>query len=283
MIPLKNNYHNQRFKNCAIKVIIIKNVIFFIVKVLNLTQYKVMKHVDSYNNSTHFKLLVHYPLCPHSRFIRLVMYEKSLQFSLIKEEFWLERDALIALNPSGKLPILVESETKNVICDVAPVFEYLEEITNNDVCLLPKNPVERAEVRRLVGWFNGKFYNEVSNALLTERVWKRMLRQEYPDSRIIRSAIANLPEHILYIASLLQGRDWLAGNRMTAADLAAVAHISVVDFLGNMPWKHQNHSGAFEVVRDWYARIKSRSSFRELVGDVVQGFTPPLHYADPDF
>jgi glutathione S-transferase len=210
------------------------------------------------------------------------MHEKSIHFTLIKEEFWLERDVFIALNPSGQLPILIENDSKTIISDVYPVFEYLEEISSQNP-LLPKSPLERAEVRRLLWWFHGKFYREVSNALLTERVWKRMTKQEYPDSAVIRSAISLLPEHILYIANLLRGRDWLAGHRMSAADLAAAAHISVVDFLGNMPWKHQNHSNALDAVREWYARIKSRPSFRALTTDIVQGFTPPLHYADPDF
>lgn len=242
-----------------------------------------MNKTDSYHSaSTALKRLVHYPLCPLSRFIRLVMYEKSIHFSLIKEEFWLERDVLIALNPAGKLPILIENDNKIVICNISPVFEYLEE-TNPEVPLLSKHPLERAEIRRLMGWFNEKFYAEISNALLTERVWKRMTRQEYPDSTVIRRAITLLPEHIVYIAHLLRGRDWLSGNQMTAADLAAAAHISVVDFLGNMPWKSQNHEKSFDTVREWYARIKSRPSFRALTSDVVQGFTPPLHYADPDF
>jgi glutathione S-transferase len=242
-----------------------------------------MQHGDSCQNNTAVRRLIHYPLCPYSRFIRLVMYEKSLDFSLIKEEFWLERDSFIALNPSGQLPVLVDIDNKSVICDVLPIFEYLEETTPLDTSLLPQSPLERAEVRRLLGWFHGKFYREVSNALLTERVWKRMTRQEYPDSTIIRSAISLLPEHILYIANLLRGRDWLVGNRMSAADLAAASHISVVDFLGNITWKYQNQSDAFDCVREWYARIKSRPSFRALTTDVVQGFTPPLHYANPDF
>lgn len=242
-----------------------------------------MQHNDSCPNNIAIRRLIHYPLCPYSRFIRLVMYEKSLEFSLIKEEFWLERDAFIALNPSGQLPVLVDMDNKSVICDVLPIFEYLEETTHSDTSLLPQSAYERAEVRRLLCWFHGKFYKEVSNALLTERVWKRMTRQEYPDSTVIRSAISLLPEHILYIANLLRERDWLVGNRMTAADLAVAAHISVVDFLGNITWKYQNHASAFDCVREWYARIKSRPSFRALTTDVVQGFTPPLHYADPDF
>jgi glutathione S-transferase len=35
--------------------------------------------------------------------------------------------------------------------------------------------------------------------------------------------------------------------------------------------------------KDWYARIKSRPSFRVLLGDVMPGVTPPKAYADLDF
>ena len=239
---------------------------------------------DSHSVPIGLKRLVHYPLCPHSRFIRLILSEKNLDFSLIEEPFWEKRETFLQLNPSGFLPILVESDNKTIIREVEPIFEYLEEtVPSSNIILMPKGVVQRAEIRRIIRWFNVKFYQDVSGSLLTERVLKRKIRDGYPDSTLVRVALQVLPEHMLYIASLLGSRDWLAGNHISAADFAAVAHISVVDFLGNVSWSHQIYGSQFDIVRDWYARMKSRKSFRELVGDVVQGFSPPIHYANPDF
>ena len=226
--------------------------------------------------------LVHHPLCPLSRFIRMVMTEKEIEYTLIEEPFWQKRESFLYLNPAGSVPVLAETDKRVLICDVLPIYEYLEEAFP-DKPLRPDHPVERAEVRRLCYWFNVKFYNEVSGLLLKERVWNRLSREGYPDSQNIRTALREIVTHMLYMSEILNKRDWLAGSRMTAADLAAAAHLSSVDFLGNAPWSHQYHGEAFDIVRDWYARIKSRRAFRELTDDVVQGFTPPLHYANPDF
>jgi glutathione S-transferase len=43
--------------------------------------------------------------------------------------------------------------------------------------------------------------------------------------------------HLGYIDGLLQTRDWLAGRRMSLADFAAAAHLSVIDYFGDVPWK----------------------------------------------
>jgi glutathione S-transferase len=64
---------------------------------------------------------------------------------------------------------------------------------------------------------------------------------------------------------------------MTLADFAAAAQLSVLDYSSDVDW--DRHA----VVKDWYAKIKSRPSFRGLLADQVAGFPPPPHYADLDF
>jgi glutathione S-transferase len=44
-----------------------------------------------------------------------------------------------------------------------------------------------------------------------------------------------------------------------------------------VPWEVDAHA------RDWYARIKSRPSFRSLLADHLTGMPPPKAYADLDF
>jgi glutathione S-transferase len=50
-----------------------------------------------------------------------------------------------------------------------------------------------------------------------------------------------------------------------------------VDYLGDVPW------GESEYARNWYARMKSRPSFRAILADVSGALPPAAHYADPDF
>jgi glutathione S-transferase len=98
-----------------------------------------------------------------------------------------------------------------------------------------------------------------------------------PDIFSIRAALANIRYHMAYVGWLARTRDWLAGERMTYADLAAAAHLSVVDYLGDVPWDED------EAAKAWYARVKSRPSFRPLLADIHGGIQPSKTYADLDF
>jgi glutathione S-transferase len=136
-------------------------------------------------------------------------------------------------------------------------------------------------VRRLSSWFNDKFFAEVSGPLVVERFYKRLMRVEQgggpPDTEAIRAAKANVRYHLSYIGWLVRTRDWLAGERMTFADLAAAAHISAVDYLGDVPWSED------EAAKTWYARVKSRPSFRPILAETFPGQPPAATYANLDF
>ncbi|HEU4659661.1 MAG TPA: glutathione S-transferase family protein [Pseudolabrys sp.] len=227
--------------------------------------------------------LFHQPLCPHSRFVRLVLGEYGLSARLIEEKFWERREEFLMLNPAGTLPVLVE-EGQPAIPGASTVIEYIEETRGPDAGnrrLFPAGAGQRAEVRRLAGWFNDKFYAEVSGPLVTERVFKRHMTREQgggpPDTDAMRAARYNIRYHLSYIGWLVQTRDWLAGDRLTYADLAAAAHISAVDYLGDVPWNED------EAAKNWYARVKSRPSFRSILADTVAGLPPSANYTNLDF
>ncbi|RMF34747.1 MAG: glutathione S-transferase family protein, partial [Alphaproteobacteria bacterium] len=153
---------------------------------------------------------------------------------------------------------------------------YLEE-TRPEPVLLPGSAAERAEARRLSGYFGDKFHREVTDRLLHERVTKRLMRSGHPDSQRIRDGRAAIRYHLDYIDWLADHRRWLAGERLSIADLAAAAQLSSLDYIGDVDWERVPNA------KDWYARIKSRPSFRSLLADSLPGFRAPVHYADLDF
>jgi glutathione S-transferase len=221
------------------------------------------------------RVLHHLWLSPACRKVRVVLREKGLDFELKIEDLWQRRDEFIALNPAGEVPVLVE-EDGAVIADSGAICEYLEEIAP-DPPLLPGAASDRAEVRRLVAWFDGKFSTEVSDNLVGEKILKRILKRGGPDGRAIRAGHENIHYHLDYIGWLTERRTWLAGPDLSLADIAAAAHISAVDYLGDVPWNEH------QPAKDWYARIKSRPSFRAILADHIPGEPPPQHYADLDF
>ena len=221
------------------------------------------------------RTLFHLPLCPFSRKIRVVLKEKNLDFEPMQERVWERRPDYLEMNPAAEVPVLVEADGK-VIVDSGVICEFLEEVYRERL-LLGIDPVDRAEVRRLVAWFDLKMNREVTQNLVGEKMLKRMMGYGNPNSSAIRAGHANIHYHLDYIAFLVERRRWLAGDHFSLADIAAAAHLSVLDYIGDVPW------GSHEPAKDWYARIKSRPAFRPLLADHIPGHPPPEHYADLDF
>ena len=221
------------------------------------------------------RTLFHLPLCPFSRKVRVVLKEKNLDFELKHERVWERRADYLEMNPAAEVPVLVESDGR-VIVDSAVICEFLEE-AYRDRLLLAIDPVDRAEIRRLVAWFDLKMNREVTVNLVGEKMMKRMMGYGNPNSTAIRAGHANIHYHLDYIGFLVERRRWLAGDHFSLADIAAAAHLSVLDYIGDVPW------GNHELAKDWYARIKSRPAFRPLLTDHIAGHPPPDHYADLDF
>ena len=221
------------------------------------------------------RTLYHLPLDPGSRMIRIILGEKRLEVRLKTEQVWERRESFLALNPAGEVPVLVEEDGTS-IAGAPVVAEYLDE-AYPDPPLIGDTALDRAEVRRLVQWFEGKFAREVSRNLIEEKINKRFLKMGQPNASAIRAGLSNIHYHLDYIGWLCDRRRWLAGESFSLADIAAAAHLSAVDYLGDVPW--DEHAGA----KDWYARVKSRPSMRPILADHVPGAAPPKHYADLDF
>ena len=218
--------------------------------------------------------LYHFPVSPFCRKVRLTLAEKRIECELVAQRFW-EQDAdFLRRNPAGKVPILKIGRL--MLTESQAICEYLEE-TIPDPPLMPRDPAKRHEVRRLCAWFDDKFQNEVTKNLLHERLNKKVMKTGYPDGKAIREGAAKIKYHLDYMGWLLESRRWLAGDVMTLADFAAAGHLSCLDYISDVDWHRQ------PVVKDWYAKIKSRPSFRSLLADQIPGTPPPPHYADLDF
>ena len=227
--------------------------------------------------------LFHHSFCPHSRFVRLALDEYGVEARQVEEKVWERREAFLTMNPAGTTPVLVEDGCPPVP-GAAIIAEYLDETAGEragDRRMLPSEPERRVEVRRLAAWFNDKFFAEVSGPLVMERCYKRYMTKDQgggsPDTDAIRAARINIRYHLAYIGWLVRERDWLAGNQLSYADLAAAAHLSVADYLGDVPWNED------EAAKTWYARVKSRPSFRPILADSMPGIPPSKTYADLDF
>ncbi len=227
--------------------------------------------------------LFHHPLLAPCRFIRLAFGEFGEEIALIEEKPWIRRKEFLSLNPAGNLPVLL-AEGDQPIVGASVIAEYLDETRGamkRNKRLMADNPFTRAEIRRLIDWYLGKTDSEVTRHLVRERAFKPVMGSAHgggsPDSAALRAARANVKQHLKYTNWLAGTRDWLAGDRLSYADLAAAAALSVLDYLGEVEWAD------YPAARDWYVRMKSRPSFRPILSDRAAGLPPVSHYADLDF
>ncbi len=221
------------------------------------------------------RVLYHLPLSPLSRKVRLALAEKRLGFELRAERPWQRRAEFLAVSPSGAVPTLLE-EDGLAVPDAGVICEYLEE-TYPDTPLLGRNLAERIEVRRVTAWIDTTFGVNASLALLDEKVIKRQSNGGQPEVARLRHGYDSLRRYLPVLNELAETRRWLGGETLSLADFAGAAHLSALDYIGELDW------GEMPAIRDWYARIKSRPCFRPLLAERVPGMTPPEHYSDLDF
>lgn len=222
--------------------------------------------------------LLQHRLDPASRLARLMFAEYGVPVDLEDIKPWNREPQLLEINPAATVPILIEDGEAPVVGVLAVLHAIEERHSPATVAgLFPTSPADRAEMWRLLDWVLLKLNDEVTRYVFEEKIVKRDRRGATPEPGVLRVAKANLVEHLLYFNWLFATRQWIAGDAMTLADFALAAHLSSLDYLGDVNWDSSLET------RNWYARIKSRPAFRTLLGDRVAGMPAAAGYADLDF
>ena len=143
------------------------------------------------------RILYHLWMSPQCRKVRVALLEKRLEFDLRAENVWERRDEFLALNPASNIPVLVETDG-TALSGSDAICEFLDEV-HPEPPLIGHQPIARAEVRRLVHWFDEKFNAEVTENLVGEKMTKRYLGKGGPSSKAVRAGHANIHSHLDYI------------------------------------------------------------------------------------
>jgi glutathione S-transferase len=221
--------------------------------------------------------LLQHRLDPASRLARLMFAEYGAEVTLEDIKPWTRDPAILELNPAATVPILIEEGVPAIVGTLGVIHAIEDRYSPENVAgLFPADSAERSEMWRLLEWVLLKLNDEVTRYILEEKIVKREQRGT-PEPQVLRVAKANLAEHLLYFNWLFATRQWIAGSTMTLADFALAAHLSSLDYLGDVAWDTSAET------RQWYARIKSRPAFRTLLQDRVAGMPAAAGYADLDF
>ena len=215
------------------------------------------------------------PLDFSCRAARLILLEKKIDFEIIKEATWKRRVEFLKINPAGDLPVTIDNEG-NVIVSYEVLIEYLEEKKIGNP-LLGKTANERLEIRRLCMWIGKKFFKEVIENILDERVFNSLKEHSQPSTVTLKAGRKNLKNHMSYFDWIFNRRKFFAGDFFSVADISLAAAISSLDYLNEIEW-HK-----YQKVKGWYALIKSRPSFRPILNESIYNIAPASHYKDLDF
>ena len=211
--------------------------------------------------------LIHLLMSPPCRFVRLALGEKRLS-----------HNAAVATDPSSHLPVLIDLD-ETTTSGMWAIIDHLEG-GYPEPPLLPEDPRQRSEALRLLDWTMSKFHDEVTGRIVFEKAPHSQtgsLLQRPPSMEVVRAGRKALQGHLANLEHLCEERGYMAGREVSLADLALAAHLSALDYFGEVPW--EDNQGILE----WFLRMKSRPSFRPLLSDRLPGQPPALHYAELDF
>jgi glutathione S-transferase len=191
---------------------------------------------------------------------------------------WKREAEFMAVSPAATLPVIVDEGVPAIVGPLAAIHFIEQQYAPASVAgLIPVDCVMQAEMWRLLEWVLFKLNDEVTRYVLEEKIGKRERREGTPDTSALRAAKINLGEHLHYFDWILGSRTWTAGEEMSLSDFALAAHLSTLDYLGDMDWSVANET------RDFYARMKSRPSFRPLLKERLSSMPPAPNYANLDF
>lgn len=219
--------------------------------------------------------LYQFPLCPFSRKVRLLLAEKQIAHELHEVLPW-ERDPTYReLNHIGQTPAMHDPDIGIVLADSRAICEFFEETAPQNSLMLG-SAEQRAEIRRLVAWFDEQFYAQVTAPLLCGRLIARHRDGTDCTKAFLADAQRNADTYLDEVSFLVGKRSWLAGPTLSLADLAAAAQISIADYLSGINWS--GHDQALT----WYSVFRSRRSSQPLLAERMTGIDPPPHYANLD-
>lgn len=214
-------------------------------------------------------------MCAASRTAKIILYEKGIKFQSINEPVWQRRVEFLKINPEGELPVVIDDKATKIIGYFSLAY-YLDDFNIGDN-LIGSTPLNRLEVRRICKWINFKFYKEIIENIVEERVFKNLKGLGHPSSASLKAGRINLLNHENYFEWLLKGRTFLAGEFFSLADIAYSAHLSTLDYLGEINWER------IEITKKWYAKIKSRPSFKDILKEKLFTIPASKNYQNLDF
>lgn len=190
---------------------------------------------------------------PYVRKIRIVLAEKKIDYDLVIDSPWAEGNQVAALNPLGKVPVLVLDDN-STLYDSRVIAEYLDMVAPNSR-LLPASGRERISVKRWEALADGVLDAAVAAFLEAQRP-----AGERSPSWIARQR-GKTTQALKVMSEELGEQPWCHGNSLSLADIAVGCALGYVSFrLGDIRWRED-----YPNLSLLYEKLMQRPAFAETV------------------
>ncbi|MEQ1783680.1 MAG: glutathione S-transferase family protein [Hyphomonadaceae bacterium] len=192
---------------------------------------------------------------PNPRVVKMFMAEKGIDIPRVELDLMAgenRQPAHVARNPGGQMPTL-ELDDGSYLAEVTAICEYLEEKHPKPV-LVGATAEERAMTRMwtrridlyIVEPMLTGFRGAEGQALFKDRM--RLIPQASADLKTLAQ------EKITWLDGLIGGRDFVAGNSLTLADILLYCTLDFGATVGQ-PLNRDNKN-----IAAWFARVNARPS-----------------------
>ena len=192
---------------------------------------------------------------PNPRVVKMIMHEKGIELPYVEVDLMQgenRKEPFLAKNPAGQLPVL-ELDDGSCLAEITAICEYLDEKFPGG-SLIGTTPEERAETRMWTRRVDLNVCEPIANGFRYSeglQLFQNRMRC-LPDAAAGLKAIAQ--DKLAWIDKLLEGKEFLAGKRMTLADILLFGFVEFGAAVGQpINPEHKN-------VVAWFERIKARPS-----------------------
>jgi glutathione S-transferase len=192
---------------------------------------------------------------PNPRSVRLFLAEKGIELprqtvDLMGGEN--RQEAYLAKNPAGQLPCL-ELDDGSHLCEITAICEYLEE-RHPVPALIGATPEERAETRMWVRRIDLGILENMANGFRFSEGLPLFQNRLHVIPQAADDLKAVAQEKLAWLDGLMDGNEWICGDRFTLADVLLFAFLEFGAQVG------QPLDPKLEWLRGWYERVAARPS-----------------------
>jgi glutathione S-transferase len=153
--------------------------------------------------------------------------------------------AFLRMNPAGRVPVLEDGGF--YLTESHAIMQYLADQVP-DQTLYPREPQPRADVNRWLFW-SAQHFQPAIGVLNWENFIKPMIGRGPTDPVEVKRGEALVAECAGLLNQRLDGRTWVAQDRLTLADLALAAPLMSIE-PARLPLKHLPNLMA------WFKRVQ---------------------------